>query len=82
MRLGGCLYLLFKPDLTAHFRVCYYITNSGNNKLGFTKRGMILSHKALKQLLIVVSGITKDFPNQSILWEDDESNQKQLKYMI
>ncbi len=59
IRLGGCLYLLFKPDMTAHFRVCYNISNSGNSKLGFTRRGVIVSHDVLKQVLAIVGGSTK-----------------------
>ncbi len=59
IKLGGCLYLLFKQDLTAHFHLCFHIANSASNKLGFTKRGVICSHENLKHILAVVGWAVK-----------------------
>ncbi len=67
----------FKPDLTAHFRVCYNITsNSGHCKKGFTQRGVIASHDVLKHILSIVGGITKNMNPQNVCWNDAEEDEK------
>ncbi len=76
LKLGGCLYLLFKQDLTAHFRLCYHIANSASNKLGFTKRGIICSHESLKHILGVVAWAAKSLSEGDDLWHKDEEDCK------
>ncbi len=76
IKLGGCLYLLFKQDLTANFHLCFHIANSASNKLVFTKRGIICSHKSLKHILSVVAWAAKSLSEGDDLWDKDEEDCK------